>query len=369
MTLLVIVVSPLREKGNKLKKIGAWVLASILVIGGFSGGTPALAKEEVRTVESYILEDIWEHWGFEELDDLVNADIFKGFPTGDHEYSFKPDHLITRAEFAAIIVRALDLQATGEGERFDDIPVTHSLQAEIAIASDHGIIEGVGAGRFAPNEPVLREQIAAMIVRAFSDTVSFPAEGSQSFHDVASDHWAAPSIAKAAGAEIVRGITSTQFGFNKKATRGEAGVMLHRALQKETSNLPNANELMQIVKDSEVESFPLFEQKDASGLLSHNKKYLTGYQKALADDLAMWYFDDETTETMAFAAEPKLEMKQSSNRFAQVSLQGELNVRYQDRTTNFETTIDYHPVYYLKKTDGIWKIYYSDMPLEFEALS
>ncbi|TWI59863.1 S-layer homology domain-containing protein [Halalkalibacter nanhaiisediminis] len=349
-----------------MKKLASILLSGAVIMSSFASFQTASAAESERTSDSYMLTDIWEHWASEELDDLVNADIFKGFPIGEDEYVFKPNNSMTRAEFAAIIVRALELKPTGEGETFTDIPANHSLKNEIAIASDHGIIFGVDTGKFAPNEPVLREQMAAIIVRAFEGTIDFNSSSAKAFSDVPAEYWAKDDIAKASGTEIVKGINDTQFGLNKKATRAEAGVMLHRALQKEQSTLPNEDELKTIAAQSETASFPLFEANDIDGLLAHNETYFTGYQKVSSDELVTWSNEGGVSQTISFLNEPVIKVEKRSNRYAQVSLTADINISFEDDTTSFKTTMPYDATYYMKKIDGKWKIYHTDVALDLD---
>ncbi len=83
---------------------------------------------------------------------------------------FRPDDTITRAEFAAVVARALDLEdaakVSGGTTEYTDVPATHWAAGYINLASDMEIINGYGNGNFGPEDTVKYEQALTMIVRA-----------------------------------------------------------------------------------------------------------------------------------------------------------------------------------------------------------
>lgn len=89
--------------------------------------------------------------------------------TGDDIYG--PDRDITRAEFAAIIVRALELMRPGTGKDiFTDVTKNNWYYDAVSIAYEYGIIFGYGNGRFCPDEIITREQAMAIIAREMKIT-------------------------------------------------------------------------------------------------------------------------------------------------------------------------------------------------------
>lgn len=74
------------------------------------------------------------------------------------------------------------------GGRFVDVPESHWAYEAVMCMADHGILLGRGDGTFGPEDVVTREEFAAMMVRALKlETVS-PAE--PTFIDVPRWHWA-----------------------------------------------------------------------------------------------------------------------------------------------------------------------------------
>ncbi|ADC49229.1 SLH domain, hydrolase [Alkalihalophilus pseudofirmus OF4] len=349
---------------KELKKIFTLFLAVLL---SFTAIVPMSASAQTRDFDSYFLFDVWDHWGADQLDDLVNADIFGGYKTSQGDYEFRPNRTITRAEFAAIIVRSLQLtrKSASTSYPFTDVPANHALRNEIAIASDHGIIAGLGGGKFGPNQNVTREQIASMIVRAFSDTISFTGGTAKNFTDVPAGHWAAADIKKASSIGLVSGVSQTTFGMGRAATRGEAGVLLHRALNRETKNLTSADTLVSLANSYQTSLFSLDNATKAQ-LTNHINTYYTGFQKAFATEIYEYgYLAD-----MNITGELTFTVKSNHTRFAQVKGTGAtMTFEYYDpdKRRDVVETVDYEPTFYMKKIGSSWKIYYvEDFSFDFE---
>ena len=75
-----------------------------------------------------------------------------------------------------------------------------------------------------------REQFVKLIASAFSLTSSTDAP--LPFTDVASQEWYAPYVRAAYEAEIVSGVSATEFGIGQSITREQMATMLYRACQK-----------------------------------------------------------------------------------------------------------------------------------------
>jgi len=100
-----------------------------------------------------------------------------GLLVGDPEGTFRPDATITRAEFAAVIVRALGMEDAAKGASvntiFTDVPADHWASGYVQIANQQGIILGYGDGNFGPDDEVLYEQAVKMIECALGYGVKF----------------------------------------------------------------------------------------------------------------------------------------------------------------------------------------------------
>ena len=106
---------------------------------------------------------IIQNWFNNAISTLTNADILYGYPDG----YFRPNQSMTRAEFAAVIVRIM-------GERGAMNMATHSFidvsghwgEEYISVAYMLGWVQGYGDGTFRPNQPITRAEVAALVNRA-----------------------------------------------------------------------------------------------------------------------------------------------------------------------------------------------------------
>lgn len=100
-----------------------------------------------------------------------------GLLVGYEDGTFGPDKTITRAEFAAVIVRALGMEDAAKGASvntiFTDVPADHWASGYVQIANQQGIILGYGDGNFGPDDEVLYEQAVKMIECALGYGVKF----------------------------------------------------------------------------------------------------------------------------------------------------------------------------------------------------
>ena len=100
------------------------------------------------------------------LDTLYHYGIFLGDAAGN----FNPDDFISRAEFATIVCRLLDEEAsagTTNATGCTDVPSSHWAAGYIGCAVRLGIVNGNGDGTFAPEDSVTMEQAAKMLVCAW----------------------------------------------------------------------------------------------------------------------------------------------------------------------------------------------------------
>jgi hypothetical protein len=103
-------------------------------------------------------------WAENYIETLANKLIISGKPNG----TFAPGEEMTRAQFTVLLVKALALPGEKYEQKFKDVKATDWFNAngELAAAIQFGIIAGKPDGRFAPNEIVTRAQAAIMLNRA-----------------------------------------------------------------------------------------------------------------------------------------------------------------------------------------------------------
>ena len=100
------------------------------------------------------------------IDVGVDLGIIKGYD----DNTFRPEGEITRAEFAAIVVRLLGQEAQAAGAaastQFADVPANHWAAGYVNIAVQAGVINGYGNGNFGPDDLVAYQDALTMMVRA-----------------------------------------------------------------------------------------------------------------------------------------------------------------------------------------------------------
>jgi trimeric autotransporter adhesin len=125
-----------------------------------------IADENLTEDFSDVSEKDWFH---DAVAAVLEHEIMNGMGNG----KFAPEANLTRGQMAAIVVRAYELEDhEGSEHDFSDID-GHMFEKEIAILADLGLIDGVGAGKFAPDAEVTRAQMAQFIYNM--DVPPFPA--------------------------------------------------------------------------------------------------------------------------------------------------------------------------------------------------
>lgn len=114
------------------------------------------------------------NWAFKPIMELVEAQVLSGYPDG----SFKPDKTVTRAEFTRFMVSGLELENEQivSGPGFTDTK-NHWANQYIAISSQKGIVSGKPDGSFNPEGLISGAELATMLVKALPEgkTVSISA--------------------------------------------------------------------------------------------------------------------------------------------------------------------------------------------------
>jgi len=187
----------------------------------------------IETNKSF--DDISGHWAKADVELLASKLIVDG--TSDT--TFEADRGITRAEFAALVVRSLGLTPDSTSSAFSDVKSNAWYAGVVAAAAKAGIINGYEDGTFRPNNQISREELAAMVVRAMKfaglNTDISAAKKNQllsKFEDADNIVWAHNEIAAAIDAGVINGLTDTTIGSDSNATRAESATMLKRFLKK-----------------------------------------------------------------------------------------------------------------------------------------
>ena len=112
------------------------------------------------------------------------------------------------------------------GKSFSDV-AGHPNQTTIEALAVRGIINGKAAALFDPETTMTRAEFAAIVVR----TLGLREQAESSFADVPADAWYAGYVATAHGYDIINGVSPSEFNPLAMISKQEAAVMLTRAAE------------------------------------------------------------------------------------------------------------------------------------------
>lgn len=184
---------------------------------------------------TFSFRDIENHWSRNEVREMGDRLVV----TGVGGSLFEPDREITRAEFAAIMVRALGLAATEENAQFKDVKQGEWYEEYINTAVSSGILKGYGDGTARPLNLITREEAMAIIARSMNITGMDPSIEAgdtekllSSFRDAGkASSWAKDDIVSCVKIQVVTGSN----GYLKprdEITRAQVAAIVQRLMRK-----------------------------------------------------------------------------------------------------------------------------------------
>lgn len=184
----------------------------------------AVNSDVTPTKPSFL--DIVNHWAAADIMKAVEQGIATGYPDG----TFKPDGLVTRAEFAVLLARSLHLENKGSEVQYaDQAEIPSWAETAIAQAAELGIITGYEDHRFQPNKKISRAEMVTMVARALNLTSTSGVR--TSFNDDGSiPDWALGAIHAAVNQGLIQGRSGNLFAPYESTTRAESITVLLKAL-------------------------------------------------------------------------------------------------------------------------------------------
>ncbi len=159
----------------------------------------------------------------------------KGYFNGTAETTFAPAENMTRAMFVTVLFRFDGAKGDRSQSAFTDVAPGEWYTDAINWAAANRIVDGVGDGKFAPNDPITRAQMCTMIERYLALykkawKVTLPETGSVS---VMVDENAIPAYALAAVKQcqrhgLVNGFEDGTFRPNELSTRAQVAAVIYR---------------------------------------------------------------------------------------------------------------------------------------------
>lgn len=171
--------------------------------------------------------DITGHWAGYNIRILASMGIIAGYPDG----TFKPNANTTRAEFVAMLVRALGLeQDAAAANAFKDAAKVNWARGAIGAAYKAGLIVGYADGTFEASQQITKAEVAVILSRViYKSLMPVTLTDAADFADVATiPVWAKDAVRTAARGGLVRGYPGNTFRAGNVTTRGEVATMLYR---------------------------------------------------------------------------------------------------------------------------------------------
>ena len=159
----------------------------------------------------------------------------EGIMEGKAEGKFAPNAQMTRAELVTVLCRLSGEEAEGMGEKlsYTDTKKTAWYADSVAWAAECELVTGYPDGSFKPNAPILRQELAKLIV-SFLEHMNVTEKGTplaESFTDTDSfPKWAAEFIEKLRETGLVGGDDSGAFNPKNNASRAEIATVITRLL-------------------------------------------------------------------------------------------------------------------------------------------
>ncbi|MEX3616734.1 S-layer homology domain-containing protein [Paenibacillus glucanolyticus] len=212
-----------------------FVPALIRTANGKSHAEFKWTESGVYSVVSYAktFADLTSHWAREDVSLLASKKVIEGLS----DTRFGPNEPITRAQFTAMLVRALGLKEQGADAGFQDVKTNDWYAAAVATAVENGLIEGFSNGTFRPNEEITREQMSVLLLRALKLAgteleAGDPASILEGFKDRDSiAAWSEEAVSAIVRSGLMEGRSADRFVPGAHSTRAEGAVVLTRMLQ------------------------------------------------------------------------------------------------------------------------------------------
>lgn len=172
--------------------------------------------------------DISGHWAENEIIELAEDGIIKG----RSETEFVPEDSMTRAEFAALIRRALNLQTVAYQNTFHDVDGWFADEVQAVVQA--GIMSGDTDGNFRPDDAITRQEMAKVIVNAYRyrtgiNTVQAPDIAFDDSGEIAL--WASEYVKQAVGLGLLNGMGDNMFSPLSNMTRAQGATVISRLIR------------------------------------------------------------------------------------------------------------------------------------------
>lgn len=228
-----------------MKRFTCWLLTVALTVSLLA--LPASAVE---------FSDIQGHWAQTSMEQVAQWGLFSGNQNGE----FLPNNTMTRGMFVAVMERTAKLlgvyQAPTNPVPFDDVKETDYFASASTWAREVGLVTGVGNNQLAPNTPISRQQMCAMMARFLEkcvglDLSAYTGKGNTFLDQSSIASYALKSVEACVALGLIQGYSvsgGVEFRPQNSATRAAVAVVLERlvnVVQKQPGEVEQPGEVQQ----------------------------------------------------------------------------------------------------------------------------
>ncbi len=157
--------------------------------------------------------------------DAVKWAAEEGITSGTSADLFSPSAPCTRAQMVTFLWRAAGSPSVGGTLTFTDVSEDAYYAPAVRWAASVGVTSGTGAGRFSPDDPCTRGQMAAFLYRWQQSPA---ASGSNPFADVADSDYYYAAVLWAYQKGVTQGVSASAFAPSAPCTRGQMAMFLYQ---------------------------------------------------------------------------------------------------------------------------------------------
>lgn len=245
-------VIPARARGAALYSVGAFGAGETVTVTPYGADPEETPEEETPPAEEALYEDISGHWAQADIEELSESGVIAGDGTG----YFHPEDPVTRAEFIAMVARAISLNPIAYSGAYADVSPSAWYADTVQAASNVGLIDpNMTAGNsLQPDMPILREEAASLLLNAvyLRNPSLFEKAPLVEFSDEDQiSSWAYEAVAGAYARGIFVGNDQNEIQPKKNLTRAEAAAVIKRATQNLEAGSAYINTISDVVIETE----------------------------------------------------------------------------------------------------------------------
>lgn len=199
--------------------------------GGFTSTDPIVATDKTETPEP--ADGFADMSGYEWAVEAVNALSEKGIINGVGNNMFAPGRNVTREEMIAMLMRAYNIDVTGATtDKFTDVGSSAWYAPYIASAYDKGYVNGISETEFGVGTPITREQAATMAYRIAKDNGKALTPATELFADDAEvSDYAKEAVYALSGAKVINGMGNGTFAPKDNCNRAQAAKIIYTLIK------------------------------------------------------------------------------------------------------------------------------------------